>query len=186
VAARATAFALGLQERGVGATAKHFPGLGGAPANTDDRIAVVHRTSAQLAHDRLPFARASAKGVDAIMVNHAIYPALGGHEPFSIDGPLVQRYLRGGDVRFTGVVITDSLNATGLRNATHLSTPQLCASAIEAGDDIALLSGSFATARACERQIHAALVAGKLTQAQIDAAALRVLELKQKLGLLPD
>ena len=66
----------GWRAGGVAATAKHFPGLGAAPANTDDAIVTIRRSRAALdAVDLPPFAAAIAAGVPLVMVGHARYPA---------------------------------------------------------------------------------------------------------------
>ena len=75
-AAMAAAVA-GWRAGGVAATAKHFPGLGGATVNTDDGPATIERSRAELeATDLPPFAAAIDAGVPLVMVGHARYPAL--------------------------------------------------------------------------------------------------------------
>ena len=76
---------------GVAATAKHFPGLGGAPANTDDAIVTIRRSRAALdAVDLPPFAAAIAAGVPLVMVGHARYPALDRFRIASQSRPIVR------------------------------------------------------------------------------------------------
>lgn len=59
----------------VAATAKHFPGLGAAPANTDRAIVTIGRSRAHLMRvDLAPFRAAIAAGVPQVMVGHARYP----------------------------------------------------------------------------------------------------------------
>ena len=73
VAARTRAAIRGLRDARVAATAKHFPGLGGATVNTDDGPATV-RTP--IARDLVPFRAAIAEGVSLVMLSHASYPEL--------------------------------------------------------------------------------------------------------------
>ena len=68
------AFAEGLQDSGVAATAKHFPGLGRAQVNTDDRPVSVAATSQDLDADLEPFRAAVDAGVELMMVSSASYP----------------------------------------------------------------------------------------------------------------
>jgi len=80
VARLAAAFVRGLQLDHVAATAKHFPGLGAATANTDDHVVSVRRVRLQ------PFRSAIAAGVQLVMVSNASYPGLG---PFGAPGRLL-------------------------------------------------------------------------------------------------
>ena len=59
----------------VAATVKHFPGIGGATANTDDEPVSLTRTPEQLLSEDLPpFRAAIAAGVPLVMASHALYP----------------------------------------------------------------------------------------------------------------
>lgn len=176
----------GFQSGGVAATAKHFPGLGGATRNTDEGVARVSRSRAQLQrHDLAPFRAAARAGVDLVMTSHAIYRGLGSTQPGTVDPKVTRTLLReqlGDDV----IVISDSLNARGLRDATGLTTPQLCPAAAAAGVDLLLLTGSLETARLCRRRLLEAMRApgSGVTRASLERSARRLLELKSRLGLL--
>ena len=77
VSASVLAAVRGWQAGGVAATAKHFPGIGGAVANTDDAVVRIPRSRAELEQvDLAPFRAAVAAGVRLVMVGHARYPAL--------------------------------------------------------------------------------------------------------------
>jgi hypothetical protein len=66
----------GYRRARVAATAKHFPGLGGASRNTDDARVVVPRSARRLQRiDLVPFRSAIAADVPLVMVSHALYPA---------------------------------------------------------------------------------------------------------------
>lgn len=164
------------------AAVKHFPGFGGASVNSDDALATITRTAPQLERDLAPFRSAIGARVDLVMVSHGRYTAIDRLRPASTS-PATYRQLRG-ELGFDGVTITDSLHARGFAAATHLSVPFGCVRAIAAGADIALLTGSLKDAVACRSQLVVAARAGRLTNARIDEAALRVLVLKSRLGLL--
>src|SRR5439155_7284897 len=67
----AAAAVRGLQQAGVAATAKHFPGLGSTTVNTDSGVAVIRRSRAQLlAEDLAPFRAAIAAGTGMAMSSH--------------------------------------------------------------------------------------------------------------------
>ena len=77
VAATAIPFAAALQEGGVAATAKHFPGLGSARLNTDVAVQRVPLSKSTLRRvDEAPYRRFVAIGGEMVMISSAIYPAL--------------------------------------------------------------------------------------------------------------
>lgn len=91
----------------VGATVKHFPGLGGAGSNTDDAQVSI---PGKLDDDLRPFQAGIAAGAPLVMASHALYPAYDGRRIASqsptILGDLLRRRLR-----FRGAVVTDSIEA---------------------------------------------------------------------------
>ncbi|MCW2956629.1 MAG: putative beta-N-acetylglucosaminidase [Thermoleophilia bacterium] len=163
---------------------KHFPGFGGANVNSDDALAVITRSRAQLdTVDLVPFRAAAAAHVDSVMVSHAVYHGLDRRRPASTS-PAAYRMLRrefGADA----VAITDSLHAAGFRAAARVRPAGGCVSVVRAGADIALLTGSLADAVACRRLLVAAVADGTIAPARLRQAALRVLQLKVRAGLLP-
>ena len=75
-AAMAKAFVRGLQQNGIAATAKHFPGLGLAGGNTDHGRITINAAKSKIERDLLPFQAAIKAGVKLVMVDTAIYPHL--------------------------------------------------------------------------------------------------------------
>jgi beta-N-acetylhexosaminidase len=178
VSALAAASVLGYQSAGIAATAKHFPGLGSTSVNTDNGVAVTDETRQQFErNDFPPFRAAIASGVDEIMAAHIIAPALDpSNAPASVSKPIVTGVLRG-QLHYNGVVVTDALSAAALES---IPPNQRAVQALEAGDDILLmpsdLPGSIAAVRA-------AVTSGAVSQARLDQSVLRILRLKEKLGL---
>jgi beta-N-acetylhexosaminidase len=171
----------GWRAGGVAATAKHFPGLGAAPANTDDAIVTIRRSRAALdLVDLPPFAAAVAAGVPLVMVGHARYPALDRSRIASQSRPIVQRLLRG-ELGFRGVVVTDSLEA-GASLATG-SITKVSERALRAGADLLLLTGRGSYRPVYEHLLAAARRSPEL-RARVREAAARVLALKER-GPLP-
>ena len=76
VARLGPAFAAGVQQAGVAATAKHFPGLGTASANTDEAQVVIHTSAKELTARLVPFRTTIRAGVRLVMVSNASYPSL--------------------------------------------------------------------------------------------------------------
>jgi beta-N-acetylhexosaminidase len=132
----ATAFIQGLQEGGVAATAKHFPGLGASHRNTDEYAVTLRRSELG------PFRSAIVAGVKLVMVASASYPLLDPTgTPAVFSRPIVTGLLRE-QLGFDGVVVTDALDAPA-----PARTPHAPARAIQAGVDLLLYtSGSSAHA----------------------------------------
>jgi beta-N-acetylhexosaminidase len=171
----------GWRAGGVAATAKHFPGLGAAPANTDQVIVTITRSRATLEEiDVPPFSAAIAAGVPLVMVGHARYPALDRSRIASQSRPIVHGLLRE-ELGFRGVVVTDSLEAqASLATGTITKVSER---ALRAGADLLLLTGRGSYVPVYE---HLLAVASRSREfrARVREAAARVLALKSR-GALP-
>ncbi len=178
VAATAVPFAAGLQAGGVAATAKHFPGLGAAPENTDfavQRIGLPKATLRQV--DEAPYRAFVAAGGDLVMLSTAIYPAL------SPDPAAFSRAIAGGELRarlgFAGVSITDALDTVAVR--AFGGPAKAGVAAARAGSDL-LLYTDLAPAQEAWRALVAKLRAGALDRDEFEASAQRVLDLRRELA----
>jgi beta-N-acetylhexosaminidase len=133
---RLTAAAVrGFRDARVLSTAKHFPGLGPARANTDFASATVTGLAAR---DLRPFKAAIAARVPLVMASHALYPALD-RTRIASQSPAVLTGLLRGRLRFRGAVITDSLEAQAV--VRRSSTPTAAARSLRAGADLLLTTG---------------------------------------------
>jgi len=174
IAARTRASIRGLRDSGVAATAKHFPGLGGATVNTDDGPATVE---VPIDRDLVPFRAAVDESVPLVMLSHASYPRLDSRRIASQSRPIVTGLLRE-RLGFDGVIVTDSLEAdavlarSGVADAAERS--------IRAGADLILMTGS-----ASWNEVFPHLLAearrDPAFRARIRASAARVLALKDEL-----
>jgi len=110
-------FVTALQKGGVAASAKHFPGLGAATRSqdTDKGPVTLHLTAGRIrGFDEVPYKAAIAAQVKLVMVSWAIYPALAPGRPAGLAPAVVQGELRK-RLGFTGVTVTDALEAGALR-----------------------------------------------------------------------
>ncbi len=137
VAAAGVGFARGLAQAGVAATAKHFPGLGRATANTDLGASAVDALREELSADLEPFRAAVEAGVPVVMTSNATYSGLDPRRPGSLS-PEVIRLLRKG-LAFDGVVITDDLQAGAISGSGYTSDEAAVAAA-RAGADLLLFA----------------------------------------------
>jgi beta-N-acetylhexosaminidase len=174
VSERGVAFARGLAARGVAATAKHFPGLGGARINTDEAVQRVRIPAETLrSDDERPFADFSAAGGQLVMLSTAIYPALS-HKPAAFSRAIATGELRE-RIGFGGVSITDAL---GTVSAKAIGGPAKTArAAAGAGADLVLYTDLGSAARA-QHALAAGLRDGSLDRAEFEASVNRVLALR--------
>ncbi|MEL7156109.1 MAG: glycoside hydrolase family 3 protein [Actinomycetota bacterium] len=170
----------GLQEAGVAAAVKHWPGHGGTQVDSHDRLPVLDvDLPAWNNHERVPFEAALAEDVSIVLVGHLALPEIDPVAgPASASSILIEDLLRG-ELGFDGVVMTDALNMGAVAN---FDEGELVVESLVAGADIMLvprdLPGSY-------QAVLDALASGRLSQERLDESVVRVLRLKQQLGLLP-
>jgi beta-N-acetylhexosaminidase len=178
VAASTRASIAGMRAAGVAATAKHFPGLGGAAVNTDDASATVATPRSTLADsDLVPFRAAVAEGVPLVMLSHALYPALDGERIASQSRPIVTGLLRR-ELGYEGVIVTDSIEAQAVLDRSGIAAA--AERSIEAGADLILMTGSGSWNEVFPRLLARARESRGFRQRVRESAA-RVLELKRLL-----
>jgi beta-N-acetylhexosaminidase len=177
VAARAAAFATGLQGAGIAATAKHFPGLGRAVRNTDLAPVTITAARAQLERDLVPFRALVESGVRLVMVSNAAYPALG-PEP-AVWTPAAYGLLRG-ELGFDGVVITDALEAVARSHGVPVDEAALRAAAT--GADLLLLAGGERGTAAVYDGLLQAAREGRLSRPSLERSEARLDALERSLG----
>ena len=175
-AALGAAFVRGLQRHGVAATAKHFPGLGTAGANTDLAHVWITSPKRALGARLAPFAAAVRAGVELVMVSNAGYRVFDASGlPAVLSRPIVTGLLRG-KLGFDGVVISDAFEAPGPQG--H-AAPN--AKALAAGVDV-LLYTSEAGGKGAFDELLAAAQSGELPLSTLRAANERIDTLKRRLG----
>ena len=161
----------------IGCTLKHFPGYGGN-ADTHTGISVDNRTAEEFRNaDFLPFQAGIDSGADAVMISHSVVSCMDDSLPASLS-PQVIAVLRE-ELNFTGVIITDSLSMGALQQYAN-SSGELAVMAVKAGNDMLCTD-------TCEEEIAAVTKAvknGEISENQINASVLRILEMKLKLGII--
>ena len=179
VAASVTAVVEGLQDAGVVATAKHFPGLGRVRVNTDTDLGATDPETSPDDPFLAPFAAAVDAGVGAVMVSSATYPQLDPDSP-ALFSPAVLDLLRG-QLGFTGVVMSDDVGDAEAVSQTPVA--QRAVESVAAGVDVVLtVSPADAAPMAqalADRAADDEAFAGRVTE-----SAGRVLALKERFGLL--
>jgi beta-N-acetylhexosaminidase len=178
VEATAVPFAAGLQELGVAATAKHFPGLGAAAESTDlavQRIDLPRRTLRAV--DERPYRRFVAAGGELVMLSTAIYPAFS-PRPAAFARSIATAELRR-RIGFNGVSITDALESAAVRD---FGGPAAAARAAAAAGTDLLLFTDYRAGIAAGRALLRLLRSTPSARAVFETSGDRVLRLRRALA----
>ena len=180
VARRAVAYVKGLQDYGVVAVAKHFPGHGDTDTDSHLALPVVTHSLEQLrSEDLYPFRRTIGAGVMGVMVAHLFVPALDTtHNRASTLSPQVVTGLLRNELGFDGLVFTDALNMKGV--AKYYRPGEVDALALRAGNDVLLYSEDVPTAIT---RIKENIKAGTLDSSSVAQSIRKILKTKYWVGL---
>lgn len=138
VSRMAVAIAAGLEENGVTATYKHFPGHGDTTTDSHTDLPVISKTKEELYENELiPFRNAIEHNTEVIMVGHIALPEItSNNTPASLSKEIITDLLKT-EMGFSGLVVTDALNMGAL---TNTYTPdEIYIKAIEAGANLLLM-----------------------------------------------
>ncbi|MFD2417591.1 glycoside hydrolase family 3 protein [Amycolatopsis pigmentata] len=166
--------------RTVSSAAKHFPGHGDAATDSHTGLPVINRTEQQWRQvDLPPFQAAIRAGIDVIMTAHITVPSLDpSGEPATLSKPIITGILRD-ELRYDGVVVTDSLQMAGVRQMHPDS--EIPVLALEAGVDQMLMPPDLGVA---VNGVLEAVKNGRISEQRIDTSVARILKLKFRRGLL--
>jgi len=126
-----------LQQGGIMAVAKHFPGLGKSDLDPHLHLPTIHATLKEMESVHLPpFQEAIEANVSAIMSSHAVYPAIEPGIPATLSRKIMTNLLRE-TMNFDGLIISDDLEMGAI--AKERGLPEGAADAFEAGIDLLLI-----------------------------------------------
>lgn len=171
--------AAGLQEEGVGATLKHFPGHGGFESNSHRGISVSQRTLADLQKTEfVAFRKGMAAGAACVMVAHLSLPqVLGDDTPATLSEKIVSEILKK-ELGFQGLVVSDALNMGAIAN--YYGAGKAAVRCLNAGADVLLMPADLAKAYAA---VLAGVRAGEIRQERLDDAVYKIVLTKIRLGI---
>jgi len=166
----------GLEETGVTACMKHFPGQGNADGDTHDGLTATDRTLEEIRATELqPFAAGMEAGAQMIMVGHIAVPSITeDNTPASLSKKVITDILRE-EMGYNGVVITDALNMSSITE--YYDPAQAAIMALKAGADMILMPEDFETAY---EGVLAAVQDGTISEARINDSLKRVYRIKYK------
>jgi beta-N-acetylhexosaminidase len=174
------AYMKGVQDEGVLACAKHFPGHGDVNVDSHLDLPVINKSMAQLDSLELyPFKRMFDAGVGSVMIAHLYIPAIDStpNTATSISKKNVTGLLRN-QLHFDGLTFTDALGMKGV--AKFFPNGQIAAQSLIAGNDMLCLPEDIPT---CLEKIKAAIDSNQLSWNDIYEKCKKVLAYKYMLGL---
>jgi beta-glucosidase-like glycosyl hydrolase/CubicO group peptidase (beta-lactamase class C family) len=180
VTLRALALMKGLQDEGVYATAKHFPGHGDTSTDSHHTLPSVQFDKARLDEVELyPYKELIKNGLSSVMVAHLNIPSLEPREnyPTSISYNVVTNILKN-ELQFNGLIFTDALNMKGASNFKKPGDIDL--EAFLAGNDILLFAENVPVAI---KKFNEAKAGGRLTEDRLAYSVKKILAYKYKANL---
>ncbi|HET8572555.1 MAG TPA: glycoside hydrolase family 3 N-terminal domain-containing protein [Edaphocola sp.] len=180
VARLGIAYMKGLQDNGVMACAKHFPGHGDVAVDSHKDLPVVDKSIEEIKEVELyPFREMIAAGVKSVMVAHLDVPAMDNtpHLPTTLSKKVVSGWLKD-SLGFKGLIFTDALNMKGVTK--YYPDGETDLKAFLAGNDVLLFSQDVPLAI---KKIQAAIDAGLATEADLEQRVRKILRAKYEAGL---
>ena len=165
------AFIRGLQDHGVAACAKHFPGKGAASVDAHVELPTIRMPAAKFRREHLsPFADAVKAGVDSVMTSHVRFPALDSAVA-TFSSRITRRLLRE-ELGFDGVVMADDL----CMGAVAASQPVQMAAvhALNAGHDLLIIAHDERAMRESAQLLELSVGEGLVDAAELARSARRV------------
>ena len=180
VIAKGLAYAQGLQDNGVLASMKHFPGHGDTDTDSHLDLPVVSHNLERLNSVELaPFKALLDKKIGGVMVAHLYVPALEKQSgiPASVSYEVITNLLKK-SYQYNGLIITDALNMNAV--AKKFPAGELDLRAFKAGNDIMLFSQDVPNGKAL---IKSALEKGEISENRLAESVKKILKTKYLLGL---
>src|SRR5436190_21709081 len=178
VAKLVRAYVHGLQDNGMLATLKHFPGHGDTDADSHLGLPTIRADYTRLdSIELVPFRAGIDAGAQVVMSAHIAFPAFTGDVPATLSPAMLTGVLRD-SLKFKGLVVTDALQMGAI--VTRYGAGEAAVRAFEAGSDLILMPADPDSAIA---SMMAALQNGRVSTNRLDASVRRVLEIKRNVGL---
>ncbi|KAJ5167990.1 uncharacterized protein N7482_003584 [Penicillium canariense] len=173
----ASAAARGLREQKIVPSVKHFPGHGDTAVDSHYGLPVIPKTRDQLERcELIPFRRAVAEQVEAVMTAHISLPSIDDKLPATLS-PKALGILRQ-DMAYDGMVITDCLEMEGIRST--FGTEQGSVLALQAGSDSIMICHTFEVQVGSIRKVCGAVQSGAIEPSRLADACRRVARMKDK------
>lgn len=199
-AKQGVAYINGIQDNGVAAAAKHFPGHGDTATDSHYGLPMVDKSYEELLQTELvPFFAASDAGVDMLMTAHIQYPQIEKHTviskkdgqeiglPATLSPEILTNIVRN-EMKYEGIIVTDALNMNAI--SENFGEGEACVLGIEAGVDILLMPTILRSNNDVKKldnvieEVKEAVETDRISEERLDTSVTRILKLKEKLGVL--
>ncbi|MBD5549150.1 MAG: beta-N-acetylhexosaminidase [Lachnospiraceae bacterium] len=166
----------GMQNSGVSACLKHFPGLGDTMEDTHEGMVVTEKSLEDFNTIDFPVYQAGINaGADMVMVSHLSVPNVtGDNTPASLSEKMITEILRG-QLGYQGIVITDAMNMTAITD--YYTADEAAVKALQAGADMILMPEDYETAY---NGVLEAVNNGTLSEERINESLRRIFRVKKK------
>ncbi len=173
----------GLQDNGVAACAKHFPGLGDTAIDTHVALATLNAPLEQLiARDLIPYRAVIAAGIASIMTTHTVYSALDLDYPATLSSIVIHRLLRG-ELGYTGLIVSDCMDMKAI--ADNYTPAEYVVLGALAGLDIILVSHNREAQAAAFDALLEAAESGRVPLSRIEQANAQIAHMKAQYAARP-
>ncbi len=180
VAQKADYYMRGMQDHGIMACAKHFPGHGNTHTDSHADLPVIGSSLDALREtDLYPFEYLVDRGVGSVMIAHLSVPAMDNRPnvPATLSKPIVTDWLKD-SLGFQGLIITDGLDMKGVTK--YFQVGEVSLKALEAGNDVLLIPDDVS---ASIEQIKQAIAANPLLMSRVEESCKKILTTKYQLGV---
>ncbi|CAG7965501.1 unnamed protein product [Penicillium olsonii] len=173
----ASAAARGLREQNIVPSVKHFPGHGDTAVDSHYGLPVIPKTRDQLERcELIPFRRAVAEGIEAVMTAHISLPCIDLTRPATLSAKALSILRK--DMAYDGMVITDCLEMDGIRST--FGTEEGSVLALQAGSDSLMICHTFEVQLASIKRVCEAVKSGEIDQTRMADAYRHVAAVKDK------
>lgn len=167
-----------LQEKGVMAVAKHFPGLGMTSVDPHHHLPTIEVDTKEMEKRNLPpFRAAIEEGVSAIMTSHAIYPAIEQDFPATLSQKILRGILRE-RLGFKGLIITDDLEMGAIEKEWGVA--QGAVMSFKAGTDILLICHNQDMVLESIKTLRRGLIRGEIPFLRLQQSVDRIMKAKSR------
>jgi beta-N-acetylhexosaminidase len=180
VTAKGYMFMKAMEDEGIMACVKHFPGHGDTDKDSHDELPVLNHSMERLEQTEFyPFRRLASQGAGALMIGHLHVPALDDrpNRPTTLSDKVIKNILRD-NMGFNGLIITDAMDMKGVTKYFPNGIAE--AEAFMAGNDVILLPENLPKAISAMKVY---IAEGKITESRLNESIERILRAKYKIGL---
>lgn len=178
VAALGVAFSQAMQDCGVAACGKHFPGHGETELDSHLELPRLNHTLSRLRRiELLPFEAAAHSGIAAIMAGHVLFSAIDPAYPASMSREIVAGLLRE-SLGYQGLVVTDDLEMASILD--NYGIPEAVVRGVHAGVDLFLVCHTVERMHAAIEALVRAVENGQLQESELLSAERRAREFSQR------